>query len=74
MESGAHHSSRREDVGYSTHNLQLHSLALQLNSPDLEVNTNSADVALGICVICETQQKTRLIIGHESVSATQGPY
>ena len=41
-----------------THNLQLHCFPLELNSPNLEVDANGADIALGVCVIGETQEQT----------------
>jgi hypothetical protein len=46
-----------------THNLKLHSLALEFDSTNLEIDTNGADVALGVCVISETQKETRLTRG-----------
>lgn len=43
-----------------THNLQLHSLALQLNCSNLEVDSDCAYVALRVGVVGETQKQTRL--------------
>lgn len=43
-----------------THNLQLDRLPFQLNGADLEVDTNSTDVALGVGVVSETQQQAGL--------------
>jgi len=41
-------------------NLELHCLAIELDGSDFEVNTNGGDVALGVGVICESEQQTRL--------------
>lgn len=41
-------------------NLQLHRLAIQLNSSDFEVDTDSRNVGFGVGVIGESQEKTRL--------------
>lgn len=43
-----------------TYNLQLHSLAIELDSPDLEVHADGRDVALSVGVVGETQQQARL--------------
>ncbi len=42
------------------YDLKFHGLSFQLNSADLEVNSNGTDVALGVGIVCETQQQTRL--------------
>ena len=42
----------------STYDLKLHRLALQLDSPDLEIDTDCANVAFGVCVVSETKQET----------------
>ena len=42
----------------NTHNLELHGLALELNGANLEVDTDSANVALGVCVVGEPEQET----------------
>ena len=39
-----------------TYNLELNSLAFQLNSANLEVNTNSRDVALGVCIVRKAEK------------------
>ena len=39
-----------------TYDLELDALPIQLNRPNLEVNTNGGDVALRVCVVGETQQ------------------
>ena len=41
-----------------TYNLKLHRLALQLDSADLEVDTDGANVALGVRVVGEPKQET----------------
>jgi hypothetical protein len=46
---------------HPTHNLQLDGLAFEFNSSDLKVNTNSADITLCVRVVCETEEKTRLL-------------
>ena len=43
-----------------THDLELYGLALELNGPDLEVDANGGDVALGIGIIGKTEQQARL--------------
>lgn len=43
-----------------THDLQLDSLALQLDGPDLEINSNGADVGFGVGVVREPEEETRL--------------
>lgn len=53
-------STAQSKINVITHNLQLHSLALQLNGSNLEVDTDSANVALGVRVVRETQQETGL--------------
>ena len=42
----------------SAHNLKLHSLALELNGANLEVDTDGADVTLRVCVVREPQKET----------------
>lgn len=44
----------------ATYNLQFHRLAFQLDSPNLKVDSNGADVALGVGVVCETQKQAGL--------------
>jgi hypothetical protein len=44
----------------TTHDLKLHSLALEVDGADLEVDTNGGDVAFGVGVVGETEEKTRL--------------
>ena len=46
----------------ATHNLELHSLALELDSPNLEVHANGADVALRVGVVRKPEQQARLCI------------
>jgi hypothetical protein len=41
-----------------TYDLQLDSLSLQLDRPDLEIDTDGRDVGLGVGVIGESQEKT----------------
>ena len=41
-----------------TYDLKLDGLALQLDSADLEVDTDGANVALGVCVVSEPKQET----------------
>ena len=43
-----------------TYNLELHGLALKLNGPNLEVDTNSTDVALGVGVVRKPEEQTGL--------------
>ena len=43
-----------------TDNLEFHGLSLQLNSADLEINSNSTDVALRVGIVRETQKQTGL--------------
>jgi len=52
-----------------TYNLQFHSLAIELNSPDLEVDTDSRDVAFRVRIVGEPKQQTRL--SHSRVSDQQ---
>lgn len=40
--------------------MKLDSLAVKLNGADFEVNTDGGDVRLGVGVVGETQQQTRL--------------
>lgn len=42
---------------YSTHNLKFHSLAVKLDGPDLEVDADGGDVALGVGVVREAEQQ-----------------
>ena len=51
---------RFETKKEQTHDLELDSLALQLDSANLEVYANGADVALRVGVIGETEEQTRL--------------
>jgi hypothetical protein len=46
---------------HPTYNLQLDGLAFEFNSSDLKVNTNSTDITLCVRVVCETEEKTRLL-------------
>ena len=50
----------RQERCKTTDNLEFHRLSLQLNSADLEINTNSADVALRVGIVRETQKQTGL--------------
>jgi hypothetical protein len=43
-----------------THDLKLYGLALKLNSPNLEVDTNSANIALCVGVVGKPQKQTGL--------------
>lgn len=43
-----------------TYDLQLHSLPLQLNRSNLEIDSNGADVALGVCIVCKPEEQARL--------------
>ena len=43
-----------------TYNLELHGLALELNSANLEVYTNCADIALCVGVVGETKKQAGL--------------
>jgi hypothetical protein len=52
---------------HPTHNLQLDGLAFKFNSADLEVNTNSTDITLGVRVVCKTEEETRLLNDTRSV-------
>ena len=58
------HFARRKEgktrTKWNTHDLELHSLALQLDSPNLEVDTNRGDVALRVRVVGETEQQAGL--------------
>ena len=40
--------------------MEFDSLSLQLDSPNLEINTNSRDVALRISVVSESKEQARL--------------
>jgi len=40
--------------------LKLHCLAIELDCPDLEVDSDRRDVALGICIIREPQEQAGL--------------
>jgi hypothetical protein len=40
-----------------THDLKFYGLAVKLDGPDLEVDTDCGDVALGVGIIRETEQK-----------------
>lgn len=44
----------------SVPDLQLHGLAVQLHSLDLEINTNGGDVVVRVRVVREPQQQTGL--------------
>jgi len=41
-------------------NLELDRLAVQLDGADLKVHTDGADIALCVCVVCKTEEKTAL--------------
>lgn len=41
-----------------TYDLEFHGLALELNGADLEVYADSANVALGVGVVCEPEEET----------------
>ena len=40
-----------------THDLKVYGLAIKLDGPDLEVHADCGDVALGVGIIRETEQK-----------------
>ena len=40
-----------------THDLKFYGLAVKLDGPDLEVDADCGDVALGVGIIRETEQK-----------------
>ena len=48
------------------YNLKLDGLALKLDGADLEIDTDCADVALGVCVIGKSKKKATL--AHTRVS------
>lgn len=41
-----------------TYNLKFDGLALELDGADLEVDTDGANVALGVCVVSEPEEET----------------
>jgi hypothetical protein len=41
-----------------TYNLKFDGLAVQLNSADLEINTNCGDIRLSVSIVRKTQQQT----------------
>ena len=50
----------KRDRRKKTDNLELHGLALKLNRPNLEVDTDGTNVALRVRIIGEPQEETRL--------------
>lgn len=46
--------------GRQTHDLELDGLALELDCPDLEVDSDCGDVGLGVGVVCEPEEQARL--------------
>ena len=44
----------------ATHDLEFDGLSLQLNSPNLEIDTNSRDVALRVRVVSKSKEQARL--------------
>jgi hypothetical protein len=52
-----------------THNLQLDGLAFEFNSSDLKVNTNSVDITLRVCVVCEAEEEKGLLHDTKSVDS-----
>lgn len=51
---------RRQEKCKTTDNLEFHRLSLQLDSADLEINSNSTDVALRVGIVRETQKQAGL--------------
>lgn len=51
----AHSRTIHEDG--CTHDLKFYGLAVKLDGPDLEVHADCGDVALGVGIIRETEQK-----------------
>ena len=49
-----------EGIRDATHDLEFDGLSFQLNSPNLEINTNGRDVALRISVISESKEQAGL--------------
>lgn len=43
-----------------SYNLELHSLAIELNGTNLEVDADRGDVRLGVCVVGESEQQAGL--------------
>jgi hypothetical protein len=56
----AENESKLQERCKTTDNLEFHSLSLQLNSADLEINSNRTDVALRVGIVRETQKQTGL--------------
>ena len=58
-----------------TDNLKLHGLSFQLNGADLEVDSNSTDVALRVGVVSESQKEARLMYGeHRACKSVRVTY
>ena len=51
--------SARPGLG-ATHNLELNRLSLELDGTNLEVDADGGDVGLGVRVVCESEEETRL--------------
>jgi hypothetical protein len=56
-------SGRTREREEATHDLEFDGLSLQLDSPNLEINTNGRDVALRIGVVSESKEQARLFSG-----------
>ena len=53
-------SGRTGEREEATYDLEFDGLSLQLDSPNLEINTNSRDVALRISVVSKSKEQARL--------------
>ena len=48
--------SQEKGKTWQTDNLEFHSLSLQFDSTDLEINSNRTNVALRVGIVRETQE------------------
>ena len=61
QENGVRSLSRRtRERREATYDLEFDGPPLQLDSPNLEINTNSGDVALRISVVSKSKEQARL--------------
>ena len=59
------------EYGSATHDLEFDRLSLQLDSPNLDINTNDRDIALRINAVSESKEQSRLFRKHQRAVLTE---
>ena len=65
-------SGGKRECGKEAYDLEFDRLSLQLDSPNLEIDTNCGDVALSVSVVSESKEQARLFAGRSAGVADKG--